>query len=641
MKFQEFNQVVNPSNEPCYVVSVYGQLPRTVTFDEVQEIAKKDNTLEISWLMPEGFIVIETRSKALLDPIRKHNLPILVIEDALTLKIICKYPGKINNTINNILACGVNANIQTHNKVQSPVLLPFKRPGNTSEKLAKLNIVHSNGIEEIPLILQPLRKISGPHAAGLELPITSNEKLVLHNLLRDLKPLSKNKQVEVIKFVNSELTLNPLNEQELNVILSVNEEAFTQQYFDKDKFLHHKLGDHLIEVCNIKQDKKTKQLFYFNEKKKIYTYDPDYLLGYMTKLAPSLKDFQKQEVIKYISSYLYDEAVTFNKNPYTIVFKNGILNIATGKFNTMTPEYLESIQINANYNPSLKYNKYADEFFYTATVGNREVIQLLYEAIGYAMLKTAELQKFFILIGTGRNGKSTYLDLAKAIIGEDNSASLSMKDLQNTFRPGMLLNKLASFAADISNQPIQDSDMIKSIASGDAVTLEEKYKNPVSGSTFATLFYAANSLPSTPDTSEGFYRRMVIIPFLADLKNISQIDGLKFKENLLHQEVLDYVATQAVFAITKVMNETKAFIEPDVVKEILKEYRYHNSSVLSWWKEDMREDMDRIMKARYDNAYEWYVEWLKKSGRKGQLNLQNFKEKLKVELNIDLSHNDV
>jgi putative DNA primase/helicase len=183
--------------------------------------------------------------------------------------------------------------------------------------------------------------------------------------------------------------------------------------------------------------------------------------------------------------------------------------------------------------------------------------------------------------------------------------------------------------------------MIKSIASGDAVTLEEKYKSPVSGATFATLFYAANTLPGTPDTSEGFYRRMVIIPFLADLKKISHVDGLKFKETLLEQEVIDYVATQAVKAISRVMNETKQFTEPDVVKEILKEYRYHNSSILSWWREDMKENFKRMESARTDLAYEWYVEWLKKTGRKGQLNMTNFKEKLKVELNIDLTANDV
>jgi putative DNA primase/helicase len=641
MKFQEFNQMVNPSNEPCYVVSVFGQLPRTVKFEEVAEIAKRDPTLEVSWLIPEGYIVIETRAKQLLDAIKKHNMPVLVVETPIGLQIYAKGIGKTNNTTNNILACGVNADIRAHSKVQNPVLLPFKRAGNSSDKVARLNIVHSTGIEEVPTVLQPIRRISATTPNGLEIPITNNEKLVLHNLLRDLKSLSRTKQIETIKFVNEELCLNKLTELEINAILQLNEEAFTQQFFDKDKFLHHKLGDHLIEVCNIKQDKKTKELFYFNDKKKIYTYDPDYLLGYMTRLAPSLKDFQKQEVLKYISNYLYDEAVKFNNNPYTIVFKNGILNIADGKFNAMTPEYLESIQINANYNPKLKSNKVADEFFDTATVGNQDVQQLLYEAIGYAMLKTAELQKFFILIGSGRNGKSTYLDLAKAIIGEDNAASLSMKDLQNTFRPGMLLNKLASFAADISNQPIQDSDMIKSIASGDAVTLEEKYKNPVSGNTYATLFYAANSLPGTPDTSEGFYRRMVIVPFLADLKKISQIDGLKFKENLLQQEVVDYVATKAVAAITRVMNETKQFTEPDIVKEILKEYRYHNSSVLSWWREDMKENMARMMSVRYENAYEWYAEWIKKSGRKGQLNLQNFKEKLKVELNIDLTHNEL
>ena len=299
----------------------------------------------------------------------------------------------------------------------------------------------------------------------------------------------------------------------------------------------------------------------------------------------------------------------------------------------MNQDHLESIQIDAEWDPSA-YCDTADEFFKTATCGDAVTEQLLYEAIGYSMLKTNQLAKAFMLVGEGRNGKSTYLDIIKAILGKANYASLSLKDMSNTFRVSQLKDKLASLAGDISAQPISDSDLLKSISAGEDITIEQKYKDSYTSSLYSTLFYACNKLPKTPDTSDGYYRRWCIIPFNADLTKISNVDGFAFKKRLLSQESINYIAYKAVNAIYKVFNTTKDFTVPNSVASAIEAYKISNSSLLSWFVDYCDKDADRIKRLGLDSSYERYTEWCKDANRPS-MSKTNYQIDVKRQLKID------
>jgi putative DNA primase/helicase len=253
------------------------------------------------------------------------------------------------------------------------------------------------------------------------------------------------------------------------------------------------------------------------------------------------------------------------------------------------------------------------------------------------MLKTNELQLAFMLVGTGRNGKSTYLDLIKAVLGRGNYASISFKDLQSNFRASMLINKLASFAGDVSNQPIQDSELVKSLIAGEEVTMEQKYKDAVTQEVYSTMFYACNTLPRTPDTTEGFYRRFCIIPFVADLTKVSKVDGMNFKRNLLAPDALDYVAYKAVQAITNVLNNTREFTEPQAVKDMKQAYRVDNSTVLSWFKENFKNDVKLLQQKKLTEAYLNYCNWCDDCNRT-HVSRTTFESRLHSDIGIELTN---
>lgn len=637
MKFPEFNRIVNPNDEKCYVAFTSKKSPQALSYTDISQLSKVDPTLEIGWIIPKGFFVIETDNMTILPTIISRNERIMVVSNNNTkLQIYCK--GEFDKTTrNNLLACGINANTIAHNiKGGATIVLPFKNSKVcTAPSVLSLNIVHSNGLDETPSWLIPLRRVSVDTPDGIDLPIQNNEQTILLTQLKKLKTLNRVLQQEVIELLNSEFCATPLTKDELNNILAISEEQLLQQFFDKDKFLHDKLGNYIIESCNIKRDSISKELFYFDDKNHIYSSDTDFITGYITKLCPSLKAYQIEETVKYIQRYLYEDSVEFNSDPFKIVFKNGILDIYTMKLEPMTPDNLESIKLNCNYNPNA-YSKTVDEFFDTATNGDKLIEQLLYEAIGYSMLKTNELQKAFILVGSGRNGKSTYLDLIKNVLGKDNTTTVSFKDLANNFRAAMLEGKLASLAGDISSQPITDSDLVKSISSGEDITIEQKYKQAQSKSLFSTLFFACNKLPRTPDTSEGFYRRWCIIPFVADLSAVSRVDGMLFKKNLLSQDALDYVAYKSVQAIYRVLTTTNEFSEPQAVKDMLTNYKIDNSTVLSWFRDSFKSDKDKIAKLKTGAAYISYSKWCEDAGR-SRSSQTTFKNSVKSDLGVDLS----
>jgi putative DNA primase/helicase len=534
----------------------------------------------------------------------------------------------------NRLACGINANTYGPGKV---ILLPFKVPNSISQNLINYRDEYGMYISELPTWLIPTRKISNNVQDGIRLPIQSNANVVLLDILSRIKTLGISTliQNEIIQLVNSEFCQPALNEFDLNNILRISEEQLVKQFFDKDKFFHDRLGNYIIKNCYVKRDSISRELYFYNERKKVYSTETDYLLGYMTKLIPGLKHYQKEETLKYIQAYLYEESVKFNENPYTIVFKNGILNVNTLEFKPMTPENYESIQINANYNPNA-HSPIVDEYFNTATNGNKKIETLLYEAIGYSMLKTNELQKAFLLVGSGRNGKSTFLDLIKEILGRENTTAISFKDLANNFRASAMNNKLASLAGDISSAPLTDSDLVKSIISGDEIMVEQKYKDAHAKSMFATLFFAANKLPRTPDQSFGFYRRLTLIPFIANLNAVSRVDGLNFKQKLLAQDSLDYAAYKAVLAINNVLQTSKEFTTPNEVVEMMEQYRIDNSSVLSWYHEHWDGNIEEIKKFSEHAAYDNYKQWCTNSLRHA-LNQSNFVNSLKNEIGVELN----
>ena len=113
----------------------------------------------------------------------------------------------------------------------------------------------------------------------------------------------------------------------------------------------------------------------------------------------------------------------------------------------------------------------------------------------------------------------------------------------------------------------------------DYINCEKKHKDPFDFKSTARMIFSCNRLPENfGDNSEGFYRRLLIIPFNRTIPENERDPHLTQK---LIAEA-DGIFMFALAGLKRLMANNFIFSETDVNKEIIKKYRKEGNSVVSF-----------------------------------------------------------
>jgi len=190
----------------------------------------------------------------------------------------------------------------------------------------------------------------------------------------------------------------------------------------------------------------------------------------------------------------------------------------------------------------------------------------LFEIIGYALYPEIKFRKAFMLVGEGRNGKSTFINLVKELLG-DYAKDVSPRELfdsQNRFIVSALYRKLVNAVAESKDFTIDDMDRFKRLTGGDWFTADVKFKDPITFKNTAKLIIASNSMPYLKDRNDkAFWHRWVIVEF----PNQFQDDDTWFKRTFTEEEK-NGVITVALLAFMRVVQH-KAFDHQQDEKEVM------------------------------------------------------------------------
>ncbi|MPZ08570.1 MAG: hypothetical protein GEU26_19540, partial [Nitrososphaeraceae archaeon] len=137
-------------------------------------------------------------------------------------------------------------------------------------------------------------------------------------------------------------------------------------------------------------------------------------------------------------------------------FRNGLLDWRSGELRSHTPDVLSTVQLPVNYNPDATCPAF-DRFL--AEVVPADMIDIVWELIGYLVFSGNPLHKAVMLMGGGNNGKGTFLHvLEKLLGGKRNITAVSLHDLVNTrFSTASLYGKLANIAGDIDGSYLEST----------------------------------------------------------------------------------------------------------------------------------------------------------------------------------------
>lgn len=148
--------------------------------------------------------------------------------------------------------------------------------------------------------------------------------------------------------------------------------------------------------------------------------------------------------------------------------------------------------------------------FLKESVGDPETITELQKFFGYCYTRETRYEKALLLIGPGGDGKGTILKVLQSLLGQVNVSNVSMGGLEDQFHRVMLVDKLLNVTTEIEGGLLQ-SDIFKSIVSGESVTASFKHRNAFSFQPVCKMAFSSNKHPNIQDTSEGLYRRLMMI----------------------------------------------------------------------------------------------------------------------------------
>jgi P4 family phage/plasmid primase-like protien len=177
---------------------------------------------------------------------------------------------------------------------------------------------------------------------------------------------------------------------------------------------------------------------------------------------------------------------------------------------------------------------------------------LLFEIIGYCLLPAYPMHKAFMLIGTGANGKSTFLTLVRKILGEYNVASISLQDLnERRFAPINLLGKLANIFADLPSKPLTYTGIFKILTGEDPITADRKFRDYITFNNVAKLIFSANELPDTKDLTPAFFDRWILIEFPNRFER--RMSSQEFIDQNFDEKEIEKIIALSIFAILLVL----------------------------------------------------------------------------------------
>ena len=259
----------------------------------------------------------------------------------------------------------------------------------------------------------------------------------------------------------------------------------------------------------------------------------DYMLPNYCTMA-SIRDCRDQWDI--LVSMDFD---VFNRNPYLVNVRNGLLDIRDMSFKEHTPSYLSTVQLNVEYNPQAhcpQFEKFLNE------VLDCRLIPLVQEILGYLLTTNTSAQKSFVLLGPARTGKSTLLWVVEyLLLGKKNVSNIPWQEIGDKFKTAELLGKLANVFSDLPSKSIDDTGIFKVVTGEDYLMAEKKNKNPFKFRPFARLVFSCNELPKNyVDRTEGFYRRLIIVPFNRQIEKNKIDKALKYKFQREKEGILNW-----------------------------------------------------------------------------------------------------
>jgi putative DNA primase/helicase len=328
---------------------------------------------------------------------------------------------------------------------------------------------------------------------------------------------------------------------------------------------------------------------------------------------------------------------SFGVDAGKVAVKNGLLNLR--KAANRDPDAIQKLQPHheALARLPVKYDANADSdqwYEFVGEVVENEKIQTIQEYVGYCLHREGfPYGKALLLVGSGANGKSTFLTVVRELLGDDHTETKPLHDLSEEKHIADLMGSLANIDADLSEGSLnaQAIEKFKKLTGGDNVTARRMYGDPFDFNSTAKHLYAANQVPDVSsyvsDHDIAFWRRWILVQFPRYFPESERDPDLE--DELTTDETLSAVLNWAIDGWAR-LNENKEFSHAEDHDQTRRTWQSWGDSIDEFIAEHVERDPEAENRST-GNVFERFKKWCHQTDRDADVSQQRFTDTLKQE----------
>jgi len=369
----------------------------------------------------------------------------------------------------------------------------------------------------------------------------------------------------------------------------------------------------------------------------------------------------KDSVMKECAEKFYNEDFLgyMNQDPCLVGFSNGVLELrSTGpdgvphvKFRPGRPDDFVSFQMGRGivgmdsipyipYDPSTPAPEHLELQDFFAKIYPDPVLREYCLTLYAACLEGANHeQKFYIMSGSGGNGKSKIIDLMSKTFGEYQEAlpvtALTRKRADaGSANPEMIVLKSKRFVSMVEPEEGEriNTSLMKQLSGQDTLKARGLFQDQDSFVVMARIFMSCNELPAVSSMDMGTWRRLRVIPHVSTFVEAgvptNPAANVHPRDPLLDSKITRWRPYFAGLLVWYYENKylRGGLTEPAQVKAASNQYKEENDAFVAFAKDRLIREVGAELNA--SDAFIVYKDWARAASNKKVLNKKEFVAKM-------------
>ena len=289
----------------------------------------------------------------------------------------------------------------------------------------------------------------------------------------------------------------------------------------------------------------------------------------------------------------------FNQTYYP--FSNVTLDTMKASIMEHSPGYLATMGSDVSYSPDASCPVF--DMFLSQVFESGDTVQFVQEWFGYTLYSGHKANSLLIGVGSGANGKSTLFDVLAQLVGLANVASVPLSNFNSEFGLEPLIGMKLNLATE-SDADAFKTGKLKALTAGEAISVNRKNKPEITMILPTKFVFLVNELPILSDSSLGFERRLLILPFNQTFTPDEQDKDLSKKLTAELQGILNWTMA----GLQRLMDNNFQFTRSRAMEQAKESYFGIGNPVERFLKEKViKEPNNKIESTEFMNAYRLWM----------------------------------